>query len=140
MASRLALVPHPYGEDEAGFFLEEVVPSSLVWAITDRTSQDMVGVIGLSLDEASRDTLAFGYYIARDEWGKGYATEAGAAVLAYGLGLVGAAHLSSSYFADNIASCKVLEKLGFRKAEAFEQFCLAANTMKPSVRMLLPNT
>lgn len=137
IASRLAAVPHPYDEADARFFLDTIVPTSLVWLITDRLSKEAVGVIGLTLQDPAAEIVLFGYYVARDHWGRGIATEAGSVVLAYGIGLVGEAALASSFFVDNPASGRVLEKLGFLRAGDFEQYCLATQESKPSIRMLL---
>jgi RimJ/RimL family protein N-acetyltransferase len=137
VASRLAAVPHPYEEADARFFLETIIPEALVWLITDRLSKEVVGVVGLTLQDPEAEVVLFGYYVARDHWGRGIATEAGSVVLAYGIGLVGEAALASSFFVDNPASGRVLEKLGFRRAGDFEQYCLARQESKASVKMLL---
>lgn len=137
VASRLAAVPHPYEEADARFFLETIIPEALVWLITDRLSKEVVGVVGLTLQDPEAEVVLFGYYVAHDHWGRGIATEAGSVVLAYGIGLVGEAALASSFFVDNPASGRVLEKLGFRRAGDFEQYCLAMQESKASVKMLL---
>ena len=49
----------------------------------------MVGVIGLAPREHSPGSIELGYYIGRQYWGQGIATEAGAVVVALGIGLVG---------------------------------------------------
>ena len=62
--------------------------------------------------------IEFGYWIARRHWGRGYATEAGRAVLAtarHGLRLK---RLDAGHFLDNPASGRVLEKLGFQPDRA----------------------
>ena len=53
-----------------------------------------------------------GYVIARDSWGRGYATEALEAVtrIAGGIGVV---RLQAHCHPDHAASCHVLEKCGF---------------------------
>ena len=113
VASRLARMPHPYCEENARFFLAEIVPNELVWAIVDRRSDQMVGVIGLAPCEHPPGSIELGYYVGRQHWGQGTATEAGAVVAALGIGLVGQRNLRSGYFVDNPASGRVLKKLGF---------------------------
>lgn len=137
VAKCLTGVPHPYTTSDARFFLDVVVPSSLVWVVTERSNGDVVAVIGLTLESPKSDVVLFGYYVAREHWGRGIATEAGAVVLAYGIGLVGKAALASSFFVGNAASCRVLEKLGFVSSGDFMQRCLAADEWMPSVKMLL---
>lgn len=138
VASRLARVPHPYTEEDARFFLNEIAPAELTWAIVERASQEMVGVIGLARRADSPGALELGYYVARPHWGRGFATEAGAVVVAYGAGLVGQPQLKSGYFSDNPASGRVLEKLGFTILHASERPCLATDGMKPSFELGFP--
>ncbi len=78
--------------------------------ITRREDGAPMGVIGLhGRKQASRD---LGYWLARDFWGHGFMSEAAAAMidLARERGFTG---LTAGHFADNPASGRVLEKLGF---------------------------
>ena len=52
------------------------------WATTERDSGRMIGLCGLILwpDIEGREELEVSYILARDAWGRGYATEAAAAV------------------------------------------------------------
>ena len=70
----------------------------------------LVGACGLGRRPSG--AVEMGYWIAREHWNRGFATEAGLALLAIAeaLGLV---RLEASYFIDNPASGRVLEKLGF---------------------------
>lgn len=109
----LTRVPWPYGLDEARDFLardaEPLFPRFLVFART-ASAPRLIGGVDLSRDRLGHRNL--GYWIVRDMWGQGYATEAARAVCAIadaaGLGPIHAAH-----FADNAASGAVLRKAGF---------------------------
>jgi ribosomal-protein-alanine N-acetyltransferase len=54
-----------------------------------------------------------GYYLARPYWGRGLATEAGRAFVQYGFGELGLTRLVAGTDAQNVASNRVLVKLGF---------------------------
>jgi len=54
-----------------------------------------------------------GFWLGRQWWGQGYATEAARAVLRYGFGNRRLPGFSSARFVDNAASARVLDKLGF---------------------------
>jgi len=69
-----------------------------------------IGGIGLAPDE---DGHELGYWLAPEAWGRGYATEAGRAVVAIARHALGLKRLHSGHFLDNPASGRVLEKLGF---------------------------
>ena len=60
-------------------------------------------------------------------------------VAAYGAGLVGQQRLRSGYFADNPASGRVLEKLGFVNLYPSTRHCLTTGEDKPSMEMAFPD-
>lgn len=108
----LARAPWPYTMADAENFVSmERDPKQPNFAITLPENGEYVGQCGYGPDEDG--LLQVGYWIARQHWGKGYATEAARAVLdigrTLGLGRVVAAH-----FVDNPASGRVLRKAGFR--------------------------
>jgi RimJ/RimL family protein N-acetyltransferase len=75
-----------------------------------------MGMCGL----IKRDTLKdvdIGFAFLPGFWGKGYAHEAAAAVLAYGKSTLGLRRIVAITSLDNLSSIKLLEKLGLR----FEQ-------------------
>ena len=55
-----------------------------------------------------------GYALRRDAWGRGYATEAVGAVVAWGFGELGLHRLEADIDPRNTASAAVLTRLGFR--------------------------
>lgn len=69
----------------------------------------LIGSVGLSRDG---DDVALGYWIGRQFWGQGYATEAARMVLKLARTL-GHKRIVASHFIDNQASGRVLRKLGF---------------------------
>jgi RimJ/RimL family protein N-acetyltransferase len=110
IAHRLARVPWPYSEGDAESFLNE--PSDPLrphFLICLRSNNRLIGGIGLSGDIEAE----LGYWIARDHWGRGYATEAGRAVLALADSSLRLPRIRARRAIDNAASAKVLRKLGF---------------------------
>ena len=78
----------------------------------------IVGGIGLTPDERGHE---FGYWLTPDAWGRGYATEAGRAVLDAGRHALGIRQVHAGHFVDNPASGRVLTKLGFRPTGRIEE-------------------
>nr|WP_255547989.1 GNAT family N-acetyltransferase [Erythrobacter ani] len=109
----LARAPWPYvAEDAREFVSLPIEPKFPRFLITRASDSEVVGCIGIDpLDDRS-DAVELGYWIARPFWGQGFATEAGAAVLAIAPTL-GHETVVASHFLDNPASGTVLRKLGF---------------------------
>jgi ribosomal-protein-alanine N-acetyltransferase len=53
------------------------------------------------------------YYLARPYWGRGLATEAGRAFIQYGFTELGLSRIEAGVNANNLASLRVIQKLGF---------------------------
>jgi [ribosomal protein S5]-alanine N-acetyltransferase len=60
---------------------------------------------------ANEATLAF--YLARNHWGRGLATEAGRRFIAHGFDQLGLVRIHAGVNAHNLASIRVIDKLGF---------------------------
>ncbi|MDD2869037.1 GNAT family N-acetyltransferase [Neomegalonema sp.] len=132
VARMVSSIPQPYTVGEAGDFIARhaliLEEGGRVWAICD--SEGLQGAVGLHADPLRRAEAELGYWLGFEAWGRGYATEAGRAVLAEGFARGGSgegfAELTSGYFTDNPASGKVLRKLGFRdRGEIRPVFCRA---------------
>lgn len=82
----------------------------------------VIGTIGAHRAAADMP-FEIGYWVAPAAWGRGVATEAATALIAWldDRGLAG--KLVSGYFADNPASGRVLEKLGFSPVRTGPVYC-----------------
>ena len=139
VARRLARVPHPYGPADARFFLEHIVSTEWVWAMTLKGDDTLIGTIGLTPEDGA-DRAELGYWLSQAHWGRGITTEAAQAVVSFGFDRVGLPVLTSGYFEDNPASRQVLRKLGFVEAGRAERPCLAVGADVSSIRMVLPRS
>ena len=84
------------------------------WAVVRKTDGRFIGRCGLQ-PFAGSDTLEIAYGFIKEAWGQGYATEAGQAGLRFGFDTFGWARLIGRARPGNIASLRMLEKLGFRR-------------------------
>lgn len=109
----LATAPWPYGLAEAEAHLaashDPVLPRMLILERTAGAPR-LVGACGLSRRPSG--AVELGYWIARADWNRGFATEAGRALIEIA-GALKLARLEAAHFVDNPASARVLEKLGF---------------------------
>ncbi len=115
IAHNLALLPWPYVQSDAEWFLSNMRPQG-AWhfLITTRHNAEIIGGIGLQPDPEGSGLPELGYWISEAQWGKGYATEAGKAVVELARHTLKHDELRSAYFTDNPASGAVLRKLGFK--------------------------
>lgn len=83
------------------------------WAVVLRTTGELIGRCGLSLEEVEGTSdWELGWTFARGHWGHGYATEAAAAVRDYSFDRLGLPRLISLIRPGNSASVRVAERLG----------------------------
>ncbi len=80
-------------------------------AIRDRGSGRFLGRAALKYG-AQTDETWFGVAIHEAERGRGFATEAGRALIGWGFGVVGIPDLSAMIESDNAVSIKLVERLG----------------------------
>ena len=117
----------PYRPAEAAALIRRVsTPGLPVLGIDDGR---LVGVIGLRGE--------FGFWLSRQARDRGYATEAGGALMAFAFRSLGLRRLEARVFRDNVASRRTFDKLGFREAGRTAGFSLGRNATVPAVRLRL---
>ncbi|HEV2707685.1 MAG TPA: GNAT family N-acetyltransferase [Pyrinomonadaceae bacterium] len=82
------------------------------YAVVERASGRIVGSCGFTY-VAALSEIDLGYVFERASWGRGYATEAARAVLAYGFDRLGFEEVTANTVPEHYASRRVLEKIGF---------------------------
>ena len=85
---------------------------AFAYVITRQGSDEVVGVMDIFTNGDGQREI--GYWIARDHWGQGYATEAGHAVIDTLVAILGITEIEAGIYEDNSGSGRVLEKLGFQ--------------------------
>ena len=83
------------------------------WAVVERETGALAGEAGLIPFGGEGPDVELGYAFGRPFWGRGFATEAGRAVLAEALGPLGFHRVVAVTLPVNLASQRVLAKLGF---------------------------
>ncbi|MBI3648850.1 MAG: GNAT family N-acetyltransferase [Actinobacteria bacterium] len=89
-------------------------------SVTERETGRLVGDVGLSPAEGEAGVIKVGYTMAPAFQGRGYATEAVGALVAYAFERLGADVVRAYASADNLPSILVAEKVGMRLVERFE--------------------
>lgn len=74
-----------------------------------------LGYVGLIPQGEGHDGVQLSYRFAPRAWGRGYAGEAAACLLRYGFGELALPRIALLTHSDNLASCRLAERLGFRR-------------------------
>lgn len=119
IARQTGSIPHPYPEGGAERWISDIRTCqacglALALAIERKEDGRLIGCITLETDPSGKPP-ALGYWLGREWGGKGYATEAAAAITDHALSALGLDRIEASVFPDNPASVRVLEKAGFRR-------------------------
>jgi RimJ/RimL family protein N-acetyltransferase len=125
-------IPHPLDERSAAPWLGQDADEAR-FAI-DYNGR-LVGGVGYFHRPSGAGEL--GFWLGREYWGLGFATEAARAVTAYGFGTGRVPAFSSSHFLDNPASQRVLVKLGFAPSGQSSIWCEARKSMVPTMEYWL---
>jgi RimJ/RimL family protein N-acetyltransferase len=131
-------LPHPYGVEDALFFLREIAPTEVAWAETSERDSVLLGIAGLVPHEGG--SVELGYWLGRAHWGNGVATEAAGAIVRYADDVFGLDVIISGCFSDNLASASVLRKLGFVETGRSTRACLALGLELPFIDMSVHGT
>ena len=124
----LARVPAPYYKQDALEWLILRTSGTLPdWDFAITCGDDtLIGVVSI---EKLHDEWLLGYWLDRAHWGKGYMTEAVAGVVEHFFKQMPADVLYSGVFADNPASLRVQDKLGFQIIGCHEIYAVARASM-----------
>ncbi len=88
--------------------------ASFIWGVFDAAGS-LAGVAILTRWAPLHRRADLGYYLGSAYWGRGYATEAGRALLAFAFDRLGVHRVEAEVVPGNAASARVLVRLGFRR-------------------------
>lgn len=94
-----------------------------LWAIEVVGGEAFIGFTGLAVPTFEAwftPCTEIGWRLARGAWGRGYATEAARAALAFGFETLGLAEIVSFTAVTNKRSAAVMERLGMRRDAEFD--------------------
>jgi RimJ/RimL family protein N-acetyltransferase len=137
----LASPPWPYTFEDAGAFVEARMRQDfdrrIFLAVTIEDA--LVGGVGVranAADASSRSPI-LAFWLGQPYWGKGYMTEAARAFIAHLFASTAVDIVYSGAFADNAASLRVQEKLGFERTGEMMLYCRPRGHELPHVNTKL---
>ena len=107
--------PHPYTRRDGIDFLRSIVgvfPETIFAMAVDDQAVGSIGFV--PQQDVERVSAEIGYWLGESYWGRGIATEALRTLTRYAIERHGLSRLFALPFASNLASCRVLEKAGYR--------------------------
>ena len=81
----------------------------------------VIGTVGVFWNTRENRALELGYALAEPYWGRGLIAEAGRAVIDYAFASTDALRVQAHHMAENVASGRVLEKLGLTREGTLRQ-------------------
>ena len=133
IAKWLSDVPYPYTEKHAEKFIKRSSPDDLRFSVF--YDEILVGGVGVSFEENNQ--LDLGYWIAKDYWGNGFATEASKGLIDYVKNETEFKAITACYVKGNKTSAKVLKKLGFIEIGECEEYFLSRKETMDCVDLIL---
>jgi ribosomal-protein-alanine N-acetyltransferase len=92
-----------------------------LWAVIERDSGRLIGECGLRYADPEESAVELSYGLARDRWGRGYASEASRAALDFGFREIGLDRIIAIARAENERSHKVMRRLGMRLCRTWKR-------------------
>jgi RimJ/RimL family protein N-acetyltransferase len=115
-----AVIPDPYTEDDARTWIEQTIRDwdqhrEAAFAVTDAETDEVMGAIGLSLQQHLGLQASIGYWVAKEARGRGIATAALRLVARWGLNDLRLPRVQLLTDPENVPSQRVAEKAGFQR-------------------------
>lgn len=140
IADTMITIPHPYPKELVNEWIDYLQKSAkqgtaFEFAIfLKEKPEKYIGNCGLVSISNTHKKAEIAYFIDKNEWGKGYATEVASSMISYGFEELGLERIYGHCMSRNPASRKVMEKIGFqfegtlrhdiKKGEIFEDLDL----------------
>jgi ribosomal-protein-alanine N-acetyltransferase len=126
--------PHPYTRTDGNRWLASVAEQDPATQFAITADDEVVGGIGLRLlEDVYRRTAEIGYWLGEDFWGQGLATRAVLAFCPWIFDNFAVERIEARVFSSNPASCRVLEKAGFRREGRLRHSVLKMNVLMDQV-------
>ena len=109
-------IPYPYKRKQAVSFIRKSftkIKKGTDYELGIELNGEIIG--GASLLKIKDRIAEIGYWLGKRFWGKGYMTEASKLIIEYGFNKLKLIRICSRVAGPNLASQRVLEKIGFKK-------------------------
>lgn len=128
------MLPYPCEINDAtnlieSYLKEQDQKSAIRWAIALNKGRDLVGGIRL-VPNVAFNSAELGFWVGKDYWRKGYTREAAERVMQFAFHELQFNRINAHAMVENIASLKLLEKLGFQQEGIHPELVLKWDSYK----------
>lgn len=144
VAATTRYIPHPYPDGYAEAWINTLQPNydqniQMIYGIVVQETNELVGSIGYDFHH-EHSSASIGFWFGPDHWGKGYATEAAKALMNYGFKVLNLNRIQAYCLKRNLASAKVLQKLGMTHEASERQSLCIRGTLEDIERFAILKT
>ncbi|MEX1024123.1 MAG: GNAT family protein [Planctomycetota bacterium] len=126
--------PHPYTRDDATQFLARTAEHEPPGIIAIEVADEAAGCIGFErCGDVERVGAELGYWLGREHWGRGIMTRAVGAATSWALEAHGLERIFAKALVTNLASHRVLEKVGFQREGLLRRSAIKAGVVHDQV-------
>lgn len=127
ISSYMPMIPYPYPRETVDWWINFVNnridnKTAYEFGIFIRENQQYIGNCELRLSKGNKKIAYIGYFIDSLLWGNGYASEAVNMMLNFGFNNLLLDKILGNCLSNNMASIKVLEKVGFEFINKKEEY------------------
>ncbi|MFA5174436.1 MAG: GNAT family N-acetyltransferase [Candidatus Pacearchaeota archaeon] len=119
VSKNLHSIPYPFSDIDAKLKIDyaknEIKKDRENYELGIEYKGQLIGIVSLHMLNKIQGNCFLDYWIGKKYWRKGIIFEATSALIIFGFTKLQLKTIESAPFADNIASKKLLEKLGFKK-------------------------
>lgn len=113
----MAGLPFPYKKQDGIDWLTKTIQenkdqSSMIFAITEIDSDDLIGSVGLKFKQ-DKSSANLGYWLREEDWGKGYMKSAVKQAIEHAFSHTPIEKITVDAMTGNGASIKIIESFGF---------------------------
>ena len=127
-------LPYPYKEKDATSWISQhpkrhLEYDAFLWCLEERSESTVIGSIELTLNIHHMNG-ELGYWIGRDYWNKGYATEAAKEIIRFSFEKLKLHKVCARHMTRNPSSGRVMKKLGMKHEGTLREQCKKEDTFE----------
>lgn len=125
-------IPYPYPDDGVQTWLNRLESSEemhYTFLVVRKEDNAVLGCVGIHPHERFK-RAEIGYWLGVPYWGNGYTSEAARRLVQFGFEELDLVRIDAGYFTDNLASRRVMDKIGMQYEGTFRSYVQKGDVSK----------